>query len=117
MIKLFDPLISESAINSVVDVLKSGWIGMGPVTEQFEKEFAKYIGSKYAVAVNSATAALHLTVKTLDLLPGDEVITTPMTFISSNHVLLYEKLVPVFCDIEEETLCLDLDLAYPGLNF
>lgn len=109
MIKLFDPYISLSAIKAVSQVLASGWIGTGPVTAQFEKEFAEYVGARYAVAVNSATSALHLAVIVAGIEAGGEVITTPTTFISTNHVLRYEGAVPVFCDVEDGTSNLDLD--------
>ena len=107
-IKLFDPYISLSAIKAVSKVLASGWIGTGPVTAQFEKEFAEYVGARYAVAVNSATSALHLAVIAAGITEGDEVITTPTTFISTNHVLRYEGAIPVFCDVEDGTSNLDL---------
>jgi perosamine synthetase len=111
MIKLFNPYVSDAAIATVEKVLRSGWIGQGAITQKFEEEFAAYVGSRYAVALNSATSALHLAVKVSDFQPGDEVITTPMTFISTNHVLLYENLTPVFCDVEEDTLNIDLQKA------
>lgn len=109
MIKLFDPVVDSSVSNAIFNVLDSGWLGQGPVTELFEKSFAEYVGSKYAIAVNSATSALHLAVKSLNLSPGDEVITTPFTFVSTNHAILYEQLIPVFCDIEPKSLNIDLN--------
>ena len=80
-------------------MLQSGWTGLGPETEAFEKEFAEYIGVRYAVAVNSCTAALHLALKVAGV-EGGEVITTPMTFVATNHAILYNSSIPVFCDIE-----------------
>lgn len=111
MIQLFKPYVSEEAINSVAEVLRSGWIGLGPKTLQFEKSFAEYVGSKYAVAVNSATSALHLAVKVSGIGPEDEVLTTPLTFVSTNHVILYQQARPVFVDVDERTLNLDLTKA------
>ena len=101
--QLFRPNISEKAIQAVGDVLRSGWIGLGPKTTEFEKAFAEYIGTRYAVATNSATAALHLATILCDIGPGDEVITTPFTFISTNHVILYQGATPVFADIDPNT--------------
>ena len=111
MIKLFEPYIDQDGIDAVTEVLKSGWIGTGPVVAQLEKEFAEFVGAKYAVAVNSATSALHLAVKVVGVEDWDEVITTPTTFISTNHALLYEGAIPVFCDVEDATCNLDLDKA------
>jgi len=102
-IQLFKPKIREESIAAVAEVLRSGWIGLGPKTADFEKEFAAYIGAPYCVGLNSCTSALHLAIKLLELKPGDEVITTPVTFVSTNHVLLYEGLKPVFADIEPLT--------------
>ncbi len=106
-IQLLKPNISEAAIKAVVSVLRSGWIGLGPKTAEFEKKFAKYIGVKYAVALNSCTAALHLALIVNGIKEGDEVITTPLTFVSTNHVILYQKAIPVFADIDPKTYCLD----------
>ncbi len=104
MIQLFKPYVSPEAIRAVSEVLGSGWIGLGPKTAEFEKAFADYIGCRYAVAVNAATSALHLAVVASDIGEGDEVITTPLTFVSTNHVLLYEGASPVFCDVDDKTL-------------
>ncbi len=106
-IDLFKPIITEAAIEANNRVLRSGWIGLGPETKKFEEEFAEYVGAKYAVAVNSATAGLHLALKAIDTQPGDEIITTPLTFVSTNIVILYEKGIPVFVDIEPDTLNID----------
>jgi len=92
----------------VAKILKSGWIGLGPKTKEFEEKFAKFVGAKYAVGVNSCTAALHLALKVMDV-EGGEVITTPMTFISTNHAILYNNAVPVFADIEKDTLNMRID--------
>lgn len=101
------PYIDENDIAGVVGVLKSGWLSLGPKYRQFEEEFAKYLGSKYACAVSSGTAALHLGVKALGLKSGDEVITSPFSFVASSNVLLYENIKPVFVDIEETSLNID----------
>lgn len=107
-ISLFRPQISEEAIDAVGEVLRSGWIGLGPKTAEFEQKFASYVGAPYCVALNSCTSALHLALKVLDIAPGKEVITTPVTFVSTNHAILYESLKPVFADIEPLTGNMDV---------
>lgn len=94
------PYIGQEEINEVVDTIKSGWWGTGPKTEIFEKDFANYIGGKYSLAVNSATAGLHLALKVLGVSPGDEVITTPLTFCSTVNVILHCGAKPVFADVD-----------------
>lgn len=115
-IDLFKPNITEESIALAGDVLRSGWIGLGPKTKEFETEFAKYVGVRYCVALNSCTSALHLAVKLLDLPKGSEVITTPMTFVSTNEVILYEGLKPKFVDIEYGTLNLDYKKVAKAVN-
>jgi len=112
MIPLFRPCMGDEEVDAVAKVIRSGWIGLGPETRQFEEKFAAYIGTKYAVGVNSATAALHLAMKVMGVEEG-EVITTPMTFVSTNHAILYNNAVPVFCDIEPDTLNIDADRIEP----
>lgn len=102
-IPLFRPLISEEAIEAAAEVMRSGWLGMGPQTESFENAFAAYTGAPFCVGVNSGTSALHMAVRVLDLPRGSEVITTALTFVSTNHVLLYEGLTPVFADVDART--------------
>ncbi len=97
------PLIGEAEIAEVADTMRSGWIGMGPKTARFEKEFAQYIGCRHAIAVNSATAALELALIAASIGPSDEVITTPMTFAATANVCLHVGARPVFVDIERET--------------
>lgn len=94
------PYIGEEEIKEVVATLKSGWWGTGPKVELFENQFKEYIGSKYALAVNSCTAGLHLALKALGVGSGDEVITTPMTFCSTVNVILHCGAAPVFADID-----------------
>lgn len=106
-VQLFKPKVRQEAAAEVEKVLKSGWLGCGPKTREFEDAFAGYVGAKHCAAVNSCTSGLHLAFKLLDLKPGDEVITTAVTFISTNYVLLYEGLKPVFADIDPSTGCLD----------
>ena len=106
MIPVFKPAFGEEEIEALREPFRTGWIGLGPKTKEFEERFAEYIGTKYAVALNSGTAALHLTLKVLEV-GGMEVITTPMTFISTNHAILYNQGIPVFTDIEPDTLNID----------
>lgn len=106
MIPVFKPSYGKEELEALQEPFKTGWIGLGPKTKEFEEKFARYIGTDYAVGLNSCTAALHLGVKLMGV-EGKEVITTPMTFVSTNHAILYSGGIPVFCDIEEDTLNID----------
>src|SRR4030043_259285 len=106
-IPLSSPFIEEDDIQAVVNVLRTRWLSLGPKLPEFEEKFAKYIGTKYAVAVNSGTSALHLAVKALGIGPGDEVIVTPFSFVASANCVLYEGATPVFVDIEPDTFNID----------
>jgi len=106
-IHLFRPVVYQTSIDAVTEVLKSGWTGLGPKTQQFERDFAAYTEAKFCVALNSCTSALHLALRLLDLEEGDEVITTAMTFVSTNHAILYEGAKPVFADVQLNTGCID----------
>ena len=101
------PVVSEPAIAEVVETLRSGWLTRGPRTERFEARFAAYLGVPHAVAVNSATAALHLALVGLGVGRGDEVITSPITFPSTANVIVHVGARPVFADVEPDTLNLD----------
>jgi len=100
------PSVSEEAIADVCDSIRSGWLAMGPKTVDFEKKFAECVGAKQAVAVNSATAGLHLAVMAVAK-SGDEVITTPMTFASTVNAIIYSGAVPVLVDIDPVTFNID----------
>lgn len=102
-VPLFRPSISEAAIAQVADVLRSGWLGLGPRTRDFEQRFARYIDVPHCVGLNSCTSAIHLALHVLNLPKGSEVITTALTFVSTNHAILYEELIPVFADIDSRT--------------
>jgi len=106
-IPLSGPDIDEKDIQGVVNVLQSRFLSIGPKIVEFEKKMAEYMGRKYAVAVNSGTSALHLIVRSMGIGEGNLVITTPFSFIASSNCLLFEKAVPVFVDIEPDTLNLD----------
>jgi len=107
MIQLFKPDIQNAEIAAVEAVLKSGWIGLGPKTEEFERKFANFIGVPYAVGVNSATAALHLALIVAEVGQGDEVIVPSLTFVSTVAAVLYVGATPVFADVQPDTLCID----------
>lgn len=100
----------EECLEGIRDCLEKGWTGMGYKTVEFEEAWKKYTGHKYAYYVNSNTGGLHLAVDILKLQngwqDGDEVISTPITFVSTNHAILYNNLKPVFADVDEY-LCLD----------
>jgi dTDP-4-amino-4,6-dideoxygalactose transaminase len=95
------PSIGEDEIAEVVDTLRSGWITTGPKTHRFEKEFSEYTGAPHALAVNSCTAGLHLAFAALNLGPGDEVITTPLTFCATVNTILQVGATPVLADVDE----------------
>ena len=101
------PDISDAEVQAVSDTVRSGWWAKGPRTIEFEKRFAEYVGAKYCVGVNSCTAALHLALMTQGIGPGDEVITTPLTFASSANTILHVGATPVFADIDPETGLID----------
>lgn len=91
-------------MEAVREVLASGWVGLGPRTAEFEQRFADYVGARYCVATNSATAALHLSLLLLDLEPGDEVIVPAMTFVAPAHAVRHAGGRVVFADVDRETL-------------
>lgn len=99
--------ITDKEVKAVTKVLKSGWLTMGPETEKFEQEFAEYVGSKYAVAVNSATSALFLALQALGIKKGDEVIVPSFTFASSVNVIIHSGGIPVFADIKMDDYTID----------
>jgi len=100
--------ISDDEINAVAAAIKSGWLTMGPKTVEFEEKFKEYIGSTYAISLNSATAALHLALKAIGLKRGDEVIVPTNTFIATAEVVTYFDATPVLCDIAEDTHNIDV---------
>ncbi|MCD6143423.1 DegT/DnrJ/EryC1/StrS family aminotransferase [Thermococcus sp.] len=107
MIPIAKPLIGDEEINAVIEVLKSGMLASGKEVKEFEKEFAQYLGAKHGVAVVNGTAALDVALKALRIGPGDEVITTPFTFIASANSILFQGAKPVFADIDPKTYNLD----------
>jgi perosamine synthetase len=117
IIPVFKPSMDQREIDQVAGVIRSGWLGLGPKTKEFEEKFRLYVNAEYAIGVNSCTAALHLALKVMNV-EGGEVITTPMSFISSNHAILYNSATPVFADIEADTLNINVaeieDLVTPN---
>ncbi|MGB2661350.1 MAG: DegT/DnrJ/EryC1/StrS family aminotransferase [Candidatus Omnitrophota bacterium] len=101
------PMIEQPEINEVVDSLKSGWLGTGPKVHKFEEMFKSYKGSKYAMALNSCTAALHLSMLAIGLKPGDEVILPTMTFAATANAVLHAGGKPIFADCEKDTMNID----------
>lgn len=106
-IPMSSPDLDEADVQAVLEVLRSSRLALGPQTVEFEQLMAEYVGVKHAVAVSSGTAALHLIVRALGLGPGDEVLVPSFTFAASVNALLYERVTPVFVDIEPETYNLD----------
>jgi perosamine synthetase len=109
-VKLAAPNITEAEIEAVVDVLRSGNLALGKYATAFEELAAHASGRRFAIACSSGTAALHMIVRALEIGPGDEVITTPFSFVASANCVLYERARPVFVDIEEGALGIDPEL-------
>src|SRR5262249_18655462 len=101
------PLMGEGEIAEVCATLRSGWLGTGPKVRRFEELFRAYVGARHAVAVNSCTAALHLSLLVSGVGPGDEVITTPMTFCATANAILHAGARPPFVDVNPATMNLD----------
>ncbi len=101
------PAIEDADIEEVVGVMKSCWLGTGPKVAQFEKDLANYVGAPYSAAVNSCTAALHLSILAAGLKPGDEVITTPMTFCATVNAIIHAGAKPVLADIDPVSMNID----------
>ncbi len=101
------PAISGGEIAEVLSALESGWLTTGPRVERFEDAFREWTGAAHAVALNSCTAGLHLSLLAAGIGPGDEVITTPLTFCATANVIVHTGARPVFADIDRETMNLD----------
>ncbi len=106
-IPLARPELGEREEELLLEVVRSGSLSLGPKLERFERDFSHWLGDGYAVAVSSGTAALHLGARAVGWGEGDEVITSPLSFVASTNCLLYEGATPVFCDIDPVTLTLD----------
>lgn len=101
------PLIGQEEIDEVVRSLESGWLGTGPKVKRFEEMMCEYTGAEYAMALNSCTAGLHLSMVALDIGPGDEVITTPMTFCATVNSIIHTGATPVLVDCDRDTQLID----------
>ena len=110
------PFFGQEELDEVADTLRSGWIGTGPKTKRFEQEFAAYVGAKYAVALNSCTAGLHLSLVVSGIGPGDEVIVPALTFGATANVVEHAGARPVLVDIDPVSLTIDVSSAARALS-
>ncbi|MEA2338595.1 MAG: hypothetical protein QOE82_2602 [Thermoanaerobaculia bacterium] len=110
------PDIDDDEVREVTEALRSGWVTTGPKTKEFERQFADAVGAKHAIALNSCTAALHLSLEAAGVRAGDEVITTPYTFAASAEVIRYFDARPVLVDVDPETLNIRPELIEPAVT-
>ena len=115
-IALAQPMLGADEKRAVMEVLESGQLAQGPVVAAFEKAFARWVGVEHAVAVSSGTAGLHLALLAHGVGAGDEVITTPFTFIASANAVLFTGASPVFADVEADTFCIDPALVEAAIT-
>lgn len=116
LVPLSAPDITESEVKAVIAVLESEYLALGPKMEQFERQVAALAGRRFGIAVNSGTSGLHLLVRALGIGEGDEVITTPFSFIASANCILFEQAKPVFVDIDSQTLNMDPALIEKAIS-
>ncbi len=109
VIPTFRPCLGADELDAIARVFDSRWLGYGDVTQAFERELAEYLGVRRVVAVNSGTAALHLALEGLGLQAGDEVIVPSLTFVSTVQAIVLAGATPVFCEVDPDTLCLDVE--------
>ena len=115
-VSLARPAIGAAEIAEVVATLESGWLTTGPRVSAFEQAFARYVGSPHAVGLNSCTAALHLSLLAAGIRPGDEVITTPLTFCATANAIIHAGATPVFADVDPVTRNLDPEAARAAIT-
>jgi len=115
-VPLSKPYLGEEEIAAVTTVLQSDRLALGPVTREFEQRFAAAIGCEYAIAVNSGTSGLHLAIRALGIGPGDEVITTPFSFVASANCILFEGATPVFIDVDPTTFNINPELIEAAIT-
>ena len=116
VIPLAKPVIGEAEEQAVLAVLRSGQLSLGPRVPAFEEAFAARVGARHACAVSSGTTGLHLALRAVGVGPGDEVVTSPFSFVASANAPLYEGARPVFADIDPVTLCIDPDAAAAAIG-
>jgi perosamine synthetase len=116
IVPLARPVLGEAEERAVIEVLRSGQLSLGPRVPAFEAAFAERLGARHASAVSSGTAALHLALRAVGVSDGDEVVTSPFSFVASANVVLFERARPVFCDIDPRTLNLDPDAAAAAIT-
>ena len=116
MIPLAQPVIGDLEEQAVLEVLRSKHLSLGPRVPAFEREFAARVGAPHASAVSSGTAALHLALRAVGVSDGDEVITSPFSFVASANAIVYERARPVFVDIDPRTLNLDVEAAAAAIT-
>jgi dTDP-4-amino-4,6-dideoxygalactose transaminase len=105
------PAVGEEEIEAVAETIRSGWLTTGPRTAELEERFAEYVGARHAIALSSGTAALHLSLLALGVGPGDEVITTPITWPATANVIVHAGATPVFVDVKDDDLNIDPERA------
>ena len=105
------PAVGDEEIEAVAETIRSGWLTTGPRTAALEEQFAEYVGAQHAIALSSGTAALHLSLLALGVGPGDEVITTPITWPATANVIVHAGATPVFVDVRDDDLNIDPDRA------
>jgi perosamine synthetase len=115
-IPLAKPVLGEAEERAVVEVLRSGQLSLGPRLVEFEEAFAEMKGARYASAVSSGTAGLHLALRAVGVTDGDEVVTSPFSFVASANAIVFERATPVFADIDPVTLNLDPQAAAAAVN-
>ncbi len=116
MIPMAQPVLGEAEERAVLEVLRSGQLSLGPRVPEFERAFAARVGARHASAVSSGTAALHLALRAVGVSEGDEVVTSPFSFVASANTILYERATPVFADIDPVTLNIDPDAAAAAIT-
>jgi perosamine synthetase len=110
------PVLGEAEEQAVIEVLRSGALSLGPRVPEFERAFAERVGARHASAVSSGTAALHLALRAVGVSEGDEVVTSPLSFVASANAIVYERATPVFADIDPVTLNIDPDAAAAAIT-
>ena len=116
MIPLARPVLGEAEEQAVIEVLRSGQLSLGPRLAEFEAAFAQRVGANHASAVSSGTAGLHLALRAVGVEDGDEVVTSPFSFVASANAIVFERATPVFADIDPVTLNLDPDAAAAAIT-